>query len=202
MLECAAIVLAAGLSRRMGDVNKLLIPMADGAPMIRQTVSSYLAICGGGVWVVTGHEHTRIEAALRDLDVHLVHNPDFAQGQKTSVAAGLAALDYTGDVFIGLGDQPFLTPDDLAWLLIRHRMWGGEKISIPVKQETRGNPIVVPDHIRHRLLADRRNPGCHNFTRSNPQLVQNLPTQRDAFCHDLDTPQDIAALHNPGHAAA
>ena len=46
------------------------------------------------------------------------------------------------------------------------------RISIPVAHGKRGNPIVIPAHLRAALLADSRSPGCKTFTRAHPQHVQ------------------------------
>ncbi|MGH7000937.1 MAG: NTP transferase domain-containing protein, partial [Stellaceae bacterium] len=81
--QIAAIVLAAGRSRRMGTVNKLLIGV-DGKPMVRHAVDATLAAGLAPVVVVTGHESDKVAAAVSGLPVTLVHNPDYADGLSTS----------------------------------------------------------------------------------------------------------------------
>lgn len=191
MNDCTAIVLAAGLSRRMGPINKLLIPM-NGQTMIRRSVEAYQSVCDTPLTVVTGYQPTEIETALRDLDIRFIFNPDFRAGQNTSVAAGLAAADAAANTLIGLGDQPFLTPDDLLWLLNQHGKTRTPKITVPVLDGARGNPLIIPLALRANLLADRQNPGCHKFTRDNPDLLHLVPTSNTAFFHDIDTPEDMA----------
>ena len=193
MDKCAAIILAAGLSRRMGNINKLLFPI-DGSAMIRRSVEAYLKACDGPVHVVTGYERAKVETALHGLDVQFVFNAEFEQGQKTSVAAGLAAAPPARATLIGLGDQPFLTSNDLLWLLEQHRARKSCKITVPVQDGKRGNPLIIPIDLKARLLADRHNPGCHAFTRDNPDLVHMVATRTDAFFRDFDTPEDIDAL--------
>src|SRR5215468_9239574 len=75
----AAVVLAAGRSTRMGGPNKLLAKIA-GRPLVRIAVEEALASSAKPVVVVTGHQRDQIEAALKGLEVTLVHNPDFADG--------------------------------------------------------------------------------------------------------------------------
>lgn len=182
-----AIVLAAGLSRRMGDRNKLLLPI-HGTPMIRHVVETYLSVVEERVWVVTGYEGERIEAALRGLDVHIVHNESFEAGQPFSVRAGLFEARGAGHYLIGLGDQPDLTGDDLRALIAAHLAGDVQKISIPYQDTTRGNPIVVPAAMRDRLLADQANPGCGRFTRAHPELARHIPMTQAGFFNDIDTP--------------
>ncbi|MBU2993016.1 nucleotidyltransferase family protein [Octadecabacter sp. 1_MG-2023] len=182
-----AIILAAGLSRRMGDRNKLLLP-THGKPMIRHVVETYLSVVNERVWVVTGYENERIEAALQGLDVHIVHNENFEAGQPFSVRAGLLEARGAGHYLIGLGDQPDLTGGDLRALIAAHLAGDVQKISIPYQGTTRGNPVVVPAVMQARLLADQANPGCGKFTRDHPELAQHHTMTQPGFFNDIDTP--------------
>ncbi|MEP3675163.1 nucleotidyltransferase family protein [Sulfitobacter sp.] len=193
MVEVCAILLAAGLSRRMGDRNKLLLPVA-GVRMIRRMVDTYRAAINGPVIVVTGHEAEAVAAALEGSEAKLVFNPDFAQGQPTSVACGLRHAPEGYDILIGLGDQPFLTGDDLNTLIAAHAAADPTRISIPMMQTQRGNPILVPSSLKDRLLADPRAPGCKKFTRENPDHVQFLTIAAQGFYADIDTPEAYRAL--------
>lgn len=146
MSDVSAIILAAGLSRRMGEQNKLLLPV-NGVPMIRHMVEIYASI-STRIIVVTGHEAGKIETALFGTNVMFAFNPDFTDGQASSVACGLRASGSEGPVLMGLGDQPRLELDDLHTLLEAHMEADPARISIPVAHGKRGNPIVIPAHLR------------------------------------------------------
>lgn len=193
MGEVCAILLAAGLSRRMGDRNKLLLPVA-GVPMIRRMVDTYRAAINGPVIVVTGHEAETVEAALEGSGAGVAFNPDFAEGQSTSVACGLRHAATGCDILIGLGDQPLLTGDDLNALIAAHAAADPARISIPMMQTQRGNPILIPASLKDRLLADPRAPGCKKFTRENPDHVQFHALRAPGFYTDIDTPEAYSAL--------
>ncbi len=195
MAKTDAIILAAGLSRRMGDQNKLLLDWR-GMPMVRHVVQTYIRAIGPNVTVVTGHESDAVQAALADLDVTFHFNPAFEQGQFTSVAAGLHLPSQAQNTLIGLGDQPFLTEVDIATLLIRHTA-APDRITIPVNGELRGNPIVVPASLRPRLLEDRARPGCKRFIQANPDLVHRVTLPASGFYTDIDTP-DAYVQHEGG----
>ena len=201
MDRVGAIILAAGLSRRMEEHNKLLLSIG-GVPMIRHVVETYLEAIDGEVCVVTGFEATRIGAALVGLPVRLVHNEDFEMGQPFSVRAGLLAAPDAEHVLIGLGDQPQLTTEDLLALIRAHLAGNTAKISIPLQGELRGNPIVVPITLRSGLLADKTNPGCARFTRANPDLVQHIPMSQPGFFNDIDTPAAFTAFQQMAPAGA
>lgn len=193
MYKTAAILLAAGLSQRMGARNKLLL-LVNGVPMIRRVALQYRAALDGPIAVVTGHESKLVEAALADLDVHCVFNPDYAQGQQSSVAFGLSQCPDAQQVLIGLGDQPLLQAKDVTTLLELHESRAREQISIPAISEMRGNPIVVPRKLRAQLTQDPDRPGCMRFTRDNPDLVYRHPLTAKGFYRDVDTPESYAEL--------
>lgn len=193
MHDPTAIILAAGLSRRMGERNKLLLPI-NGVPMIRHMVDVYSAVTQAPVLVVTGHQADAVEACLNGCDVHTVYNPDFEMGQQTSVVCGLRAAGGSAPMLIGLGDQPSLTAEDLKALLATHYATDPARISIPMSEDRRGNPIVVPAALRNRLLEDPRSPGCKSFTRAHPEHVQFHPLQSPGYYADIDTPEAYEAL--------
>lgn len=189
-----AILLAAGLSTRMGAANKLLLPWG-AQTVIEAVAATYLAAIDGTLTVVTGHEAEHVQAALSGLDVQFAHNPNYAQGQPTSVATGLKAAPQSDNLLIGLGDQPLLTPTDLATLMTAHNKINS-RITIPVQGEDRGNPIVVPATLRPRLTENPDRPGCMRFTREHPECVARLPMTSPGFFTDIDTPEAYAALAN------
>ena len=193
MSEVSAILLAAGVSRRMGPMNKLLLPVG-GKPMVRHVAETYLAALDGPLTVVTGHEADRIAAALQGLDLKLALNRDYLNGQPTSVAAGLAAAPETDLLLIGLADQPVLTATDITALIRFHRGANPQQITVPTDGTRRGNPIIVPRNLRARLTENPDRPGCMRFTRDHPEHVQHAPMTATGFYHDIDTPEDAGAL--------
>jgi molybdenum cofactor cytidylyltransferase len=193
MAEFDAVVLAAGLSKRMGAQNKLLLRW-QGMPLIERVVRTYLAVVDGPVTVITGHEASQIGAALRGLPVALCHNADFETGQQSSVLTALKRPSDAKATLLGLGDQPLLTPDDLLWLMDQHRILDADKISIPGRNGSRGNPIVIPHGLRSDLLENPKSPGCRRFTRDHPECVQMIDCASSGFFSDVDTPDDFAQL--------
>lgn len=193
MADCGAIILAAGLSRRMGARNKLLIEI-DGVPMIRRVARVAAEICDGSVTVVTGHQREDIEAALAGLPVTFVHNPAFERGQKSSVACGLEAAAEAEATLMMLGDQPLMSSQHLIWLLSQHRAQTPRRITVPVNGAVRGNPLVIPRALQPLLLANPRDPGCRSFTRAHPEHVHCAETADPAFFRDIDTAEDLAGF--------
>lgn len=88
----AALILAAGLSTRMRD-NKVLLPWRDGRPIVAHVADLYASAGIDSIIVVTGRDASEVRAAVADLDVRCVHNPDYASGEMlSSVKVGLGAL--------------------------------------------------------------------------------------------------------------
>src|SRR5262245_40252437 len=110
------LVLAAGLSRRMGE-PKLLLPLA-GRPVVAWTVGRLRAAGLRRIIVVAGHERAAIEAAVAGPGVEVVVNPEPEAGQGRSIRVGVAALPAGAEaVLIGLGDQPDVPEDVIAALV-------------------------------------------------------------------------------------
>src|SRR5690606_29220429 len=102
----AALILAAGLSRRFGSDHKLLADL-DGKPVIRHVVEAALASSARPVILVTGHRAAEVEAAAGAGDLTRVTNPAHAEGLASSLQAGLKALPPEIDgVLVCLGDMP------------------------------------------------------------------------------------------------
>ena len=142
--KVAGIILAAGASRRMGSVNKLLASIA-GKPLVRHAVESFVATSLSPIIVVVGYESDKVAAALEGLPVQLVFNPEHATGQGSSVGVGVEALDNNvTDAMIGLGDMPLLPSTLLDSLIHTHVGHEGHvrNITIPVFEGQRGNPVL------------------------------------------------------------
>ena len=190
----AAVLLAAGHSRRMGAANKLLLPIA-GVAMVRRAAEALLASKVGEVVAVLGHESEAVAAALEDLALRTVLNPDHGSGQMTSVRAGIAALsDPWSGVLVCLADQPALTSADIDFLVERFQATQGAHIMVPTHEGARGNPVLLPAAFRDNLVAGGMNVGCRQLIDRNPDRVRTVEVPNDHFTTDIDTPEAYAAL--------
>ena len=166
-LKVAVVLLAAGLSTRMGERNKLLIEI-DGEPLVRRTARTFLAT-GADVHVVVGYEAAAVRTALAGLPLAFVENPNFAEGQATSARAGVDSVPAGYDaVLVALADQAALTPADINDLLRAFAESGRSRILIPIFQGQRGNPVVFPPEIIAEIRASGRNVACRKFIDSQP----------------------------------
>ncbi len=115
-----ALILAAGLSRRLPGENKLLKPYR-GQPLLAYALASTAALGLADAVVVTGCDAPRVAALAERTGLRAVHNPDAAAGMGASIAAGVRALrPGLAGIFIALGDMPHVTAADYRALATAH----------------------------------------------------------------------------------
>jgi len=188
----AAVVLAAGQARRMGH-NKLVAELA-GKPLLRHAVEAALASQAAGVYVVTGHERERAEAALAGLGVTLLHNPDYAAGLSTSLHRGLAALPAGIDgAVVLLGDMPQVSAAVIDRLLAAFDPLEGRALVVPTFQGKRGNPLLFARRFFAEVQAIKGDQGARQLLGEYPELVAEVELGDDAVLTDIDTPEALAA---------
>lgn len=145
-----AIILAAGLSSRMVE-NKLLLPWRDGGTIVRHVALKYAQRSIERI-VVTGRDAAQVRAALADLDVTCVHNPDFATGEMlSSLKVGLRALP--GDLvatFIQPADMPCVPTAVIEQLAAAHE--AGWNVA-PQHDGRRGHPVLLDRAYWGAMLA-------------------------------------------------
>ena len=120
-------VLAAGAgSRFAGPDHKLLAPLR-GRPVVVWAVTAALDAGLAETIVVSGAVDLGPVLADHGLAdrVRVVVNPAWADGQATSLAAGIATVDAAGHdaAVVGLADQPLVAAE--AWRLVATRRWVG-----------------------------------------------------------------------------
>jgi molybdenum cofactor cytidylyltransferase len=190
----AAIVLAAGRSTRMGGPNKLLAEIG-GKPLVRIAVQEALGSPARPVIVVTGHQHERVEAALKGLPVTIVHNPDFADGLSTSLKAGIAALPPDADgVIVCLGDMPQVDAALIGRLIAAFDPERGALVVVPTIEGKRGNPVVWSRRFFSALATLDGDVGARHLIASYPEAVSEVALSDRAALVDVDTPEAFDAL--------
>jgi len=177
----AAVVLAAGLARRMGR-QKLLLQL-QGKAVVRWSVEHLLGHVEDVV-VVTGPDDTAIREALGDLAVRFAVNPRPQDGQGTSIAAGVAALKpWTTAALIALGDQPRMPGAVVPALL-----------DAPVYRGVQGTPVLFSSEVFGELRTLKGDAGARAVVKENPERVETVAFDL-AMPPDVDTPEDYAKLH-------
>ncbi len=186
----AVLVLAAGRSTRMGPQNKLLCEV-DGVPLVRRAVNAACASRATQIMVVTGHEAPRIEAALVDRPVSVVHNPDYALGLSASLRCGLRALPADTDAaIIMLADMPRLTGEAID-RLIRAFDPATPSILVPEHEGRRGNPVLWPRAYFAEMATIAGDTGARGLLEQHAEAVRSVPFPDTGIFDDIDTPEQL-----------
>ncbi len=144
----AAVVLAAGGSRRLGRAKQLL--MRDGEALVHRAARLCAQTSPLRLLVAVGAYRDDIERALAGVDCEFVVNDGWQQGLASSLKAVAAALaDHIGPVLIVGCDQPALEAEHLRRLLDGAAM-AGSGCAATSHDGAPGIPAVVMSG----LLAD------------------------------------------------
>ena len=192
------VVLAAGSSRRLGRPKQLVD--IGGAPLVRRTVEAALVSAVDDWIVVLGASQDAVAEALHGLPVRLVINPQFAEGQSTSVVAGVTEVpsDAAAVVFV-LGDQPMFAPGVIDQLVQRYGETRAEIVQ-PTYSGTPGNPVLVSTKLREGLLALTGDEGARPLLRQHAGAVERVEVG-GAVPSDVDTEEDVARVRAEWFAA-
>ena len=190
----AALILAAGSSRRMGQRNKLLIEVG-GVAMVRRIAAAAREAGLDPITVVTGHQHAAVEAVLHGLPVQLVHNPDHADGLSTSLRAGIEVLDDKVDgAVVCLGDMPRVERSHLERLVAAFAPEDGRAVVVPTHRGRRGNPVIWAKRFFPEMQALEGDVGARPLLARHHSLVHEVEMEDAATLLDVDTPAALAAL--------
>ena len=136
----SAIILAAGLSSRMGK-NKLLLPLGKQS-VIEHVVEKVSKSQVDEIIVVLGNDAKDIEAVLDRFDIKTVVNSNYIKGQSTSVKVGIREVDdHTEGALFIMGDQPMIKTGIINDII--HKFSECEcSIVVPTYNNQRGNPVL------------------------------------------------------------
>ena len=190
----AAVVLAAGQSRRMGRTNKLLARV-DGRPMVARVVRAVAESKAGPVVVVVGHQADAVRDSLADDDVVFVDNPDFAAGLSTSLRRGLAALpDDIDGAIVCLGDMPRVRAQEIDRLIAAFNPVEDRAICVPTHHGKRGNPVLWGRFFFAEMGQLKGDVGARHLIGEFADLVNEVEMTDDGVLVDVDTPNALTRI--------
>ena len=186
----AGVILAAGGSQRLGQPKQLL--NWQGKPFVTQIALKALQAGLSPVIMVTGANHSQVEAAVKPLPLMIVYNPHWSEGQSTSMQAGLNALpkDCEGLIFL-LSDQPHI-PVELITGLIERFSENRLPIVAPKVEGKRGNPVLFGRKAFPALRQVRGDRGGRGIL--NQFEMDWLPWKDARILLDVDNEGDLQIL--------
>lgn len=193
MADPVAVLLAAGESRRMGQLKAVLA--WQGATLLEHQIAALQAGGIGRVIVVLGHQAERLERLLVGKEgVTCVVNPDYLQGKTTSIKAGLNALrpEEPSLLLVLNVDQP-RSAQTIRHLLQQH--WQGNfLITIPTYRGKGGHPIILDHSLLEELrLIDEETLGIKAVAQRHQDATQRVEMENPEVLLDLNTPDQYQA---------
>ena len=186
---CGAIILAAGMSRRMGS-NKLLA-LYRGKPLAAHVASAVEAASLPAIMVL-GHAEGEMRTALADHSVRFAVAEDHASGMGHSIAAGIRAVPPEWQAaIICLGDMPLISPTLLRRMADDA---SASSIVIPTFEGRRGNPVLWGRDYFPLLEQLHGDGGARGLFEHLAGSLTFLPWRDDSILRDFDTPAALQGL--------
>lgn len=185
------LILAAGLSSRMGDFKPLL-PLR-GKTVIENAVDSLLSAGAEQIVVVLGHRAQEVETLLRsryaDGTLLFARNERYAETDMlASVKEGLALLPPCDAFFLLPGDMPVIGQE--TYLAVRHAMpEHGAAIVFPTLAGYRKHPPLIDGSFIPAILHYEGTEGLRGFWRLHEESIVTVAVDDPGCCTDLDTRQ-------------
>lgn len=194
----AGIVLAAGMSTRLGSAKQLV--RADGQYLLDRVLDGALASCLDRIILVLGHRAEEVCAALKERDdrdrLRILINPAYRDGMSSSLRAGTESVQDTfSAIMVLLGDQPFVGTE-LIDLLIRRFRSSEKDICVPVCRGRRGHPVIIGRRFFDAVISTTGDIGARQILKSNPDCILAVEISDSRIFFDVDTPADIKQLQS------
>lgn len=185
----AAIILAAGESKRMGQ-PKMLLPWGK-TTVLGHVISMFRQAGIEQVTVVTGGAHEQVERIVNQHSAQSIYNDQYSHGEMlSSLQLGLSAqTPQVQAVLVGLGDQPQVQPGTVRLIcetFQRKRSW----LIVPSHERRRGHPWLVERSLWPELLALQFPQSPRDFLNKYADEIEYVNVGTPTILADLDTPED------------
>jgi len=199
----AALILAAGESRRMGAPKALL--SLQGRTFVEHLIQATRHPRVGVTVVVLGAGSEEIRAKLPAVEpASIVVNPDWRMGQLSSIHAAIRSLPAEADssrrpgLSIEKTEGLILCPVDhpLVSAQLVARLIGafdscGKQIILPAYRGRRGHPVIFRAALYEELLAASPEIGARQVVWAHAKDVEEVPTEEEAVILNLDDPETL-----------
>lgn len=188
-----AIVLAAGASSRMGQAKAALPLGSTGETVVARVVRTLLAAGLPDVTVVAGAHIDAVRNAMPAFEprARVVEHLGWAEGQLSSLLAGLAAVDdpQLEAVLVTLVDVPLVRPDSVAAIV---HAWRQSRAPIvrPVDGERHGHPVVFDRAVFADLRTADPRVGAKAVFATHASRRLDVTVKDPGAYVDVDTPAD------------
>ncbi len=188
--EYSGIILAAGLSSRMGDFKPLLY--VDGRTAIAGITETLRGAGVDDVIVVTGFSRDRLLPSINELRITEAFNEGYERGMFSSIRTGLAKAtelwpEKKGHLLIPV-DCPIVSIDT-----IRSVMEGGgrgdQTFAVPTFEGKKGHPLLIPSGAVEEIMKGDEAVGLKGVTDASKDRLIRVPVNDEGCVMDMDTPE-------------
>jgi molybdenum cofactor cytidylyltransferase len=173
---------------------KALLPI-EGVRFIEKIVNALKSTRVGKTIIVLGHNAEEVRRKIADLSVDVVINPDYKQGQLSSLMAAVRSIASSADagdadgILVHLVDHPYISPD-LVNLMIERFYESKKLIVIPRYRERRGHPVILSKLLFEELLATPLDQGAKAVVHAHSSETLDIVTDDEGVTIDIDTPEE------------
>jgi CTP:molybdopterin cytidylyltransferase MocA len=190
--EIAAILLAAGRSRRMGAFKPLL-PFGD-CTVIESCINNLRAADVDEIVVVVGHRAAEVREHLKHSQVSFAVNPDPESEMNASIAVGVAQVTSNAKaLLLALVDHPAVPPEVIRTLIEEWKR--GATLVQPEHAGRGGHPVLIDMAYRDELLALDPAQGLRALFAAHRERVRRVSVESPYVARDMDTWEDYRRLH-------
>jgi molybdenum cofactor cytidylyltransferase len=188
-----AVILSAGESSRMGR-PKALLPI-DGVRFIEKIVTALKSTRVNEIIAVLGHNAEEMRQKVSDLPVKIVVNPDYKQGQLSSLIAAIRNIESGENhhrvdaILVHLVDHPYINAD-LVNVMIDRFYETKKLIVVPRHLGRRGHPVIFSRALFAELLAAPLDQGAKTVVRAHRDQTLEIDTDDAGVTVDIDTPEE------------
>jgi len=192
-----AVVLAAGLSTRMGGEPKGLLPFDARDTFVTRIVRTFVEAGITEIVVVVGHDAPRVRAVLEAsrLPVQIIENAAYQQGQFSSLLAGLDAVARPGveAMLLTLVDAPLFAASTVEAVVRRFNETRSPVVRA-VRGSEHGHPVLIARSLFAAIRACDPKAGAKSVVRGHASEAGDVPVDDAGAYIDIDTPAEYAAL--------
>jgi molybdenum cofactor cytidylyltransferase len=188
-----AVILSAGESSRMGR-PKALLPV-DGVRFIEKIVTALRSTRVGEIIAVLGHNAEEMREKINDLPVKIVVNPEYKQGQLSSLITAIRSIQSgensqsVDGILVHLVDHPYINAK-LVDLMIDRFEQTKKLIVVPRHQGRRGHPVIFSRALFPELLAAPVDQGAKTVVHAHRDQTLEIDTNDAGVTIDIDTPDE------------
>lgn len=192
----AAVILAAGESRRMGS-PKAVVPFR-GISFVQHLVGATRHARIGVTRIILGADAEKIQPKLGVDPALVVVNAEWDQGQLSSIQAGIRSLpDNTEGMILCPVDHP-LVSGNLVSQLIKQFDSSGKLIALPTFRSRRGHPVIFRASLYDELLTAPGDVGARQVVWAHAQDVIEVPTEEEGVVLNLNDPETLKRAMGSG----